>query len=193
LLLIQAAWVAVSAQDQPTRLTFEVATIKRNRSLGSNASMGVDPGGRFRAVNAPVFWLIAAAYTGPQGPLRPSQIVGAPRWLEAESYDINAKTADPAQMASFEQSRLLLRSLLEDRFTLRVHPEQRPMTVYALVRLRPDGSLGPRFRQSTPDCFKESAKCGFAGGPVGRVKAGAITIGRSGSSWNRRKHRSMLS
>jgi len=58
-----------------------------------------------------------------------------------------------------------------------VHHEQRQMTVYALVRLRPDGSLGPRFRQSTPDCFKESAKCGFAGGPIGRVKASAITIG----------------
>jgi bla regulator protein blaR1 len=155
---------------------FEVATIKRNPSLAADTSMRAEPGGRFRVVNAPGFWLIAVAYSGPQGALRPSQIVGAPGWLESEHYDINAKAADAADMKTFEQSRLLLRSLLENRFNLRVHREQRQMPVYALVRVRPDGSLGPKFRQSTPDCLQESAKRAFAGGPVGHVRAGAITM-----------------
>jgi uncharacterized protein (TIGR03435 family) len=79
-------------------------------------------------------------------------------------------------MSSFNRTRLLLRSLLEDRFKLRVHRHQRQMPIYALVRARSDGGLGPRFKPSTPDCFQESAKCGFTGGPVGRIKADAITM-----------------
>jgi uncharacterized protein (TIGR03435 family) len=50
------------------------------------------------------------------------------------------------------------------------------MPIYALLRARTDGGLGPRFKQSTPDCFQESAKCGFTGGPVGRIKADAISM-----------------
>ena len=50
------------------------------------------------------------------------------------------------------------------------------MSIYALVRVRTDGALGPRFKQSTPDCFTQSSKCGFTGGPVGRIKADAITM-----------------
>ena len=50
------------------------------------------------------------------------------------------------------------------------------MPVYALVRAHSGNALGPRFKQSTPGCFQESAKCGFAGGPVGRIKAEAISM-----------------
>ena len=50
------------------------------------------------------------------------------------------------------------------------------MPIYPLVRARTDGGLGPRFRQSTPGWFQESAKCGFTGGPVGRIKAHAIPM-----------------
>jgi uncharacterized protein (TIGR03435 family) len=155
---------------------FEAATIKRNESLGNSGGMRVEPGGRFQAVNAPVLWLVASAYSESKGALRPSQIIGAPGWLESEHYDIIAKAANPSDMSTFDRTRLLLRSLLEDRFQLRTHREQRQMAIYALVRARSDGVLGPRFRKSTVDCFTESPKCGFAGGPVGRVKADSITM-----------------
>jgi uncharacterized protein (TIGR03435 family) len=135
-----------------------------------------EPGGRFQAVNAPVFWLVASAYSESMGGLRPSQIIGAPSWLESEHYDIAAKATDAADMSSFDKTRLLLRSLLEDRFKLSVHREQREMPIYALLRARTDGGLGPRFKQSTPDCFQQSAKCYFTGGPVGRIKADAIPV-----------------
>jgi len=177
-----AAGLAFSPNPSPqpqapsTIPSFEVATIKRNTSLNDEGAMRVEPGGRFRAVNAPLFWMIAAAYSGPQGPLHPSHIIGAPSWIQAESYDIVAKVADAAEMSTYEQSRPLLRSLLEDRFKLRTHREQQVMPVYALVRVRPDGALGPRLKQSTLDCLKESAKCGFPGGLVGHIKAGAITM-----------------
>src|SRR6266850_755191 len=73
---------------------FEVATIKRNPSVGVNTTLRVDPGGRVRVAGAPVFWLIAAAYGDARGGLRPEQVVNAPDWLSSERYDINAKAAD---------------------------------------------------------------------------------------------------
>ena len=182
LLLTLFVFVAVgqslgqTPQSSGKRPVFEVATIKRNTSLEGNGRVSNEPGGRFEAVNAPVFWLVASAYSESLGGLRPEQIVGAPPWLESEHYDIVAKAEDPADMSSFEKTRRLLRSLLEDRFQLRAHREQREMPVYALVHARSDDALGPRFKQSTPDCFQESAKCGFPGGPFGRIKAGAISM-----------------
>ena len=170
---VVCATVVLWAQAKPA---FEVATIKRNLSLDGNGDVRNEPGGRFLAVNAPVFWLVASAYSDSLGGLRPSQIIGAPSWLASEHYDIAAKAADAADMSTFQQTRLLLRALLEDRFKLRTHREQRQMPIYALIRARRDGSLGPRFKQSVPDCFQGSGTCGVAGGPIGRITADAITI-----------------
>jgi uncharacterized protein (TIGR03435 family) len=179
--LVMASGVATGSRahaQQPSdqRSTFEVATIKRNASIGNSGGMRVEPGGRFQALNAPVFWLIASAYSESTGALRPEQIIGALGWLESERYDIIAKAADPSDMSTVQQTRVLLRSLLQDRFQLLVHREQRQMAVYALVRARSDGMLGPQFRQSTADCISASAKCGYAGGTPGRVKADSISM-----------------
>ena len=169
-LLLMPVSVPLVAQN---KATFEVATIKRNVTLNGEGGMRVEAGGRFIAANVPVLWLMASGYSESMGAMRPEQIIGGPPWVQSERYDISAKAADPSDTSSFEKARLLLRALLENRFQLRTHREQRPMSIYALVRARADGALGPKFRQSTPDC---SAKCGFAGGPIGRVKAGAITM-----------------
>ena len=47
----------------------------------------------------------------------------------------------------------MARTLLEDRFKLRVRQELREQPVYALGFARPDGRLGPGLRPSSPaDC-----------------------------------------
>ena len=51
----------------------------------------------------------------------------------------------------------MLRSLLADRFKLVVRQEKRELPVYALVKARSDGGLGPRMKASAVDC-----------GPTGR-------------------------
>jgi len=43
--------------------------------------------------------------------------------------------------------------MLEDRFKLKAHVEQRPFPAYALVAARADGRLGPKMRVATSDCF----------------------------------------
>lgn len=45
----------------------------------------------------------------------------------------------------------MIRTLLAERFTLRVHTETRQMPVYAITVARP-GKLGPDIRPSTDDC-----------------------------------------
>jgi bla regulator protein blaR1 len=174
--------VAISARlfghgqsDQKT-VAFEVASIKRNTSQANDGGMHVEPGGRFGATNISVFYLIAGAYGESMSALRPSQIIGAAGWLEAERYDIVAKAANAADMDNFEKTRLLLRALLEDRFELRVHREQREMPVYALVRAKTEGALGPNLKQTIPNCSTPSAGCGFGGGPFNHIKGDAIPI-----------------
>ena len=170
--------LAGQAADKPA---FEVASIKRNLSL-EGGTMGISPGGRFRATNAPVFWMILMAYGEFQRPLIESQIVGAPDWLHEEHYDIVAKTsAEVAALSPQEQFRTipaLLQSLLEDRFKLKVHRETRTLPIYALTFARKDRALGPRMTRSAIDCTKpqqDMSKCGFNGAP-GRVIAGWIEI-----------------
>jgi hypothetical protein len=75
-LVAHSIGVAVLAQPRPS---FEVASIKRNLSL-EGGSTGIQPGGRFYATNAPVFWLIMNAYGQSQRTLLESQVVGAPNW-----------------------------------------------------------------------------------------------------------------
>jgi uncharacterized protein (TIGR03435 family) len=56
--------------------------------------------------------------------------VSAPGWLETERYDIVAKAGDAAMPA---QLRLMLRTLLAERFQLKLHSETRQLPVYALA------------------------------------------------------------
>jgi len=172
-----AASTAVLTQTRPS---FEVASIKRNQSL-DGGSWQIQPGGRLRAINAPVFWLIMNAYGEFQRTLLESQVVGAPDWLWAEHYDVVAKTTeDVAQMSQPEQFKTipkLLQSLLEDRFKLQAHRETRRLPIYVLTFARKDRALGPKLTRSSLDCTKEkeSTKCGF-NGTRGHMIGGALQM-----------------
>jgi uncharacterized protein (TIGR03435 family) len=109
-------------QVQPDQkpLAFEVASIKRNVTLDEGGSIGMQPGGRFRAVNADVRFLISVMYRTSSGArLFPSQIIGLPDWAAVEKYDITAKVGDalagrPVQ-EQFRNMAPMVQSLLEDR------------------------------------------------------------------------------
>jgi uncharacterized protein (TIGR03435 family) len=112
-------------------------------------SVGVRPGGRFEAINIPIVQLIQNAYQ-----LRGFQIMGGPSWL-SDRYDIIAKAETefpPTVPGTIGAVWLMLQSLLADRFALVAHRETRDMDIYALVRARADGQLGPRLRPSNIDC-----------------------------------------
>src|SRR5438128_12048361 len=75
--------------------SFEVASVKPNRSGPGPQRLGFAPGGRFTATNVPVRDLISIAYGQPQ-PLANFQIIGGPGWITSDRFDISAKAeGDP--------------------------------------------------------------------------------------------------
>jgi uncharacterized protein (TIGR03435 family) len=78
--------------------------------------------------------------------LHATQIVGGPAWLSSIRYDVIAKAETLAPL-SREDRKLMMRSLLADRFQLRVHEELRAMPHYALETAR----SGPKVKARTSD------------------------------------------
>ena len=77
------------------------------------------------------------------------QIMGGPAWFDRELFDINATASSGATR---EDMLLMVRSLLAERFGLRLHIDSRPLDAFALVLARSDGTLGPGMRRSAIDC-----------------------------------------
>ena len=146
------AAVIVNAQAPPaaaSRPAFEVASVRPNTSGSATMRSRILQGGRFEAINFPVIQLIQTAYQ-----LRSFQIIGAPSWL-SDRYDVIAKAETefpPTEPGRIGAVPPMLQSLLADRFVLVAHRETRDMDIYALVRARADGQLGPRLRPSDLDC-----------------------------------------
>ena len=110
--------------DAP-HLEFEVASVKANKT-GPMAMMAMRPvPGTFNMTNVPLRLLLMQAYR-----ISPYQLVGGPGWLDSERFDIVAKSPVGA---SFDQTMLMLRGLLAERFKLKVHGETRDAQIYALV------------------------------------------------------------
>jgi uncharacterized protein (TIGR03435 family) len=90
----------------------------------------------FTARNATLKRLIAEAWR-----LQLSQVIG-PGWLSKNEYDIEARVPEGAHN---DQIALMLKSLLTDRFGLKMHSESRTMRAYALIAAQG----GPRIHPVT--------------------------------------------
>src|SRR5688572_25024136 len=88
-LILAITFVAVHAQAPTARLTFEVASVKPNRSGEPRVMIRSEPGGGFTATNVPLRVLIRNAY----GITEDSRIVDAPGWIGSERFDIVAKAS----------------------------------------------------------------------------------------------------
>jgi len=153
-LLAQAQSAAPSATQSPTAsqpaaqptLRFEVASIRPHHSVGDEPSdRKMLPGGRFVATATTVRTLIRIAFGTDD-----DRISSAPNWIDNETFDINAITANHVEVTSPQQFQQLILSLLEDRFQLKFHREQKEASVYWLELDKP-GELGPDLKPSTPD------------------------------------------
>jgi uncharacterized protein (TIGR03435 family) len=178
----------------PASPTFEVASIKPNKSGDDGTQAAMQPGGRVTLINIPLRLLIRNAYH-----LQDFQIVDAPRWISIERFDIVAKAAGdlpPPRPGSPGPSPSMMQSLLADRFKLVVHQETRELASYALELARKDGKLGPQLHPSTVNCAAiaaarqrngepppgaqgdERPQCGFRA-TGGRATGGQIVAGGS--------------
>lgn len=124
-IIVTAGLCLGQVQDHPAQLAFEVATIKPSDPGLTNGGIKPLPGGDgYMAQNVSVRLMISLMY---QVPMR--QITGGPAWLDTDRYDVEAK-ADHAY--SKEELHAMFRSLLEDRFKLKLREDTREGPVYAL-------------------------------------------------------------
>jgi uncharacterized protein (TIGR03435 family) len=162
---------APPATDPNAPVSFEVATVKANKSGDQGGNLRRQPGGRITATNMPLRTLIIFAYQ-----LQQFQLVGGPGSTATDRFDIVAKLeGDPAPVmpgSGPDQLMLAMRTLLADRFNLKAHRETRELDIYALVMARPGGQPGPALKPSTQDCSPQ-ALAGRRGAPPPSSPAGA--------------------
>jgi len=131
---------AAVASCQP--LKFEVASVKPAAS--NDTDSGVRPSaspGRIEFRNMTLRLLIYQAYgTGLSTAL---SVSGGPDWMNRTRYTIEALAQGNPTDRDY---RAMLRSLLEERFSLKIHKETREIDVYGLVPDRADGKLGPKVK-----------------------------------------------
>jgi uncharacterized protein (TIGR03435 family) len=151
LLLVAApALLRAQAPDQKP-LAFEVATIKPNTSGSGRGGGRLSPGGRVTFVNESLRAIIRDAYG--------LEVIGGPSWIDTDRWDI-AATAPSGQ----SDARLMMQTLLADRFKLVARLEQQEQPIYALVFSNRDKRLGARIRTSSTDCPITGNSCGTQSG-----------------------------
>ena len=159
------ALFALLCQDAPDwqkaaggKMAFEVASIKPGspeKFMSPNFPLDAgdayaETGGRFSA-GFPLSVYITFAYkltlTREQ---REAMIAALPKWVGTDQFQIQAKAeGNPTK----DQMRLMMQSLLADRFKLAIHFETREVPLLALTMIKP-GKLGPKLKLHSegPSC-----------------------------------------
>jgi uncharacterized protein (TIGR03435 family) len=147
----------MQTQAPPAAAAFEVVSVKPSDPK-SATPFGAIPmvlpqgNGRLSATNVPLRLLVRMAYG-----VQDFQIDGGPPWQMSQRFDIVAKAEDG--FTGGQQAMMpMVKTLLADRFKLKVHTEMREMPISALVIAREDGKLGPRLKPSTSDCSTATAE-----------------------------------
>jgi uncharacterized protein (TIGR03435 family) len=151
----------------PPPAEFEVATIKPSKPGPGGFVAYLSPDG-LNVFNAPLSVLIKLAWNVPRDD--EGAVVGAPSWLDTDRFDIAAKfpasdapngpktlLVGKTQLVGFDQLQTMERTLLEDRFKLQIHREDRPMTAYTLV------AVSPKLARAEP---KNRTHCGAVQAPI---------------------------
>jgi len=154
---------------------FDVASIKPDHGGTGLFRIRADAG-RFVAENATLKFLLQYAYH-----VKDSQISGAAGWIDSEHFDIDAKVDDSSGDAQRKlnsdedgaQLRLMVQSLLADRFKLTLHHETKELPIYVLVVAK----NGPKLHESavTPE---DNVPLGPPGPPDGPQPRHSIRMGR---------------
>jgi uncharacterized protein (TIGR03435 family) len=146
---------------------FEVASLKPSLPGAPRARSRFFPGGRVEMHGLPLALMIKVAWN-----VDDEEIPGSPKWLGPfePAFDLFAKapltsTIDGAKLF-YDDYRLMLRALLQDRFKMVTHYEDRPVTAYSLVRVKP--RLRPADRSNRSGCKSALAQAApdSGSGPV---------------------------
>jgi uncharacterized protein (TIGR03435 family) len=137
---------AILAGQQPSRLTFEVASVKAlpytgvdttgPRSTGMAPPLEGDPA-QISYIDVSLVGVLCRAYN-----LLPAGI-RAPEWMSSRRYSIMAKVPADAPKGHLGE---MLQNLLADRFQMKLHWEQKKESGYSLTVTKG----GPKLKESAP-------------------------------------------
>lgn len=201
-LLVAAGWMAftvpVLGQSVKTP-AYDVVAIKINKS-GTNMTRVTGAGDRYSATNVSLRLLIEEAYD-----LKTDNLIsGLPGWVNSTRVDIEAKMDADAAAAllklpkeeQWAQRRLMMQSLLAERFQLKIHHESKELPMYSLVIAKGGFKLKDADPNNTyPNGIKGLDGMSHPGMMMirnGQMTAQAITISNLASSLSRMEHREVI-
>lgn len=177
----------ISSLRAQEKLSFDVASVKPNTS-GEGINGWRFEEGRLVAFNMPLYALIGLAYDLPMPQFHGGMeggagtgVSGGPDWVRTAVFDVEGKASLAAGLSRRDREsrmKLMLRSLLEDRFQLKLRRESREIPVYALVVAK----NGTRLKRATieekdcPEGRVENACHVISGGRPQGMHARAVDL-----------------
>jgi uncharacterized protein (TIGR03435 family) len=143
---------------------FEVAVLKPSPPDATQPRAQLRPTGQVDISAGPLHRIIGLAWNLPNDP--PGPYLVGPKWVETALFDVTARafaTPNPANQAQLDEDliRLMLRSLVVEKFQVKWHMEDRPMPAYDLV------ADSPKMTKADPT---RRTRC-FEGAPAGSPAA----------------------
>jgi uncharacterized protein (TIGR03435 family) len=137
----------IHAQQSPRpNLTFDIAIVKQldhKQGEGSDLSFVGTSGNPFKisgnriTLNGTLHAFVAAAWS-----VKDYQVSGVPSWADSLMFNITALSPGPDE-ATQDQARVMLQSLLADRFQVKFHRESKVLPVYYLVQSKSSKKFTP--------------------------------------------------
>ncbi len=146
----------------PAPSEFEVADVRPPPPDSPMRGFWLRPGGRFEAHQIALDSLVLFAWD-----ITPDMLGESPKWLSTARFDIVAKAPADAFAAGpidYSVLRPMLRTMLNERFKLKTHTEDRPVSVYAMSIARRSPNVHKADPANNPDCKSAPPA---AGTPVG--------------------------
>jgi uncharacterized protein (TIGR03435 family) len=140
---------------------FEVAVLKPSPPEATQPRAQLRPTGQVDISGGPLNRIIGLAWNLPN-----EQFLVAPKWVDTALFDVTARafaTPNPANQAELDEDRirLMLQSLIVDRFQIKWHMEDRPMPAFTIV------ADSPKMAKADPT---KRTRC-FEGAPAGSPAA----------------------
>jgi uncharacterized protein (TIGR03435 family) len=153
-----------AALPEPPAAPFDVTVIKP--SAPDEKPYGRITGNQVETRAIPLRFLVNFAWD--INPSNKEGIANAPKWLDSKQFDITAKAGANVRMDKFssgnlinyEDLRSMMRAMLTERFQIKWHMEDRPMTAYTLV------AANPKLKPTTDPT--ERTRCKEGPGPDGK-------------------------
>ena len=114
---------------------FEVAELKPSPADAQGPRAQILPSGQINATGVPLNLMIALAWDLPS-----EQFIVGPKWLESTRFELIARAfTGPNTNVEVDEDilRKMLQALIIDRFKMKFHMEDRPMSAYTLTADKP--------------------------------------------------------